>query len=256
MSVSGIDIPASWLAEPPRSLVVGEGPYARALAGILAAAGLLPDEVMTGPAPNESGGYPRVFGKLQRVFVVAGASQSAADLLRVHDALWHWIEKLSPAGDQHELAILFIIPPSAVDSLARSLAVGLGLERIETGTPGHRWVRMDSPLAGILETAASITPQDLPPLKARQAAEARHAALLDLRQAVTDEARLNAARRLSELFRNEEYLLDLFCRPPCHRNGNRLRGWLNGIVTGHVTPQDQADATEGPADWLDDKLFS
>jgi hypothetical protein len=254
MSGSEILIPATWLEAPPRLLVVGEGPYARALAGILAAASLRPDELMTGPAPSESGGYPRVLGELQLVFMVAGVSQSAANLSRVHDALWHWVEKLSSDGDQHELSILFIIPPSSAESLVKSLAAGLGLECIGDGSPGHGWVKRDSPLAGVLEAAASIPPQDLPPLKVRQAADARHAALQDLRQAVTHEALLNATRRVNEVFRNEEYLLDLFCRPPSHRNGNQLRSWLNGTVTGSVTPYDKS--AESPLDWLSDTKFS
>ncbi|MCB1092390.1 MAG: hypothetical protein KDL87_12715, partial [Verrucomicrobiae bacterium] len=80
---------------------MGEGPYTRALAQILDAAILGYKQLLDGPAPNASGTYPRVLGALERVFLVAGTSYSAADLLCLHDAMWNWVEKLSPEGDQH-----------------------------------------------------------------------------------------------------------------------------------------------------------
>jgi hypothetical protein len=254
-AIPPVPLPKTWLASPPQSLVVGEGPYAQALGRIVGSAVIIPNQILGGPAPNEAGGYPLVLGTLARVFLVAGPSQTAADLLRVHDALWRWLDKLSPHGDQHELAILFILPPTG-DGISKALAAGLGLERFEPDVPGHSLALMDESLEGLLAKAAAIVPQDLPPLRARRAADARHSALIALRQAVSDEALLTAAIRVNEVFRGQEYLLDLFCRPPSHRHGNLLRSWLNGLVTGQVTPQDEGSSGGNPSDWLDEARFS
>jgi hypothetical protein len=247
-------IPEAWFSQPPHLLVVGEGAYACALAQILAAAHLRPDQIASEPAPNEAGAYPRVLEGLERVFLVAGISQSAADLLRMHDALWRWVEKLSPAGDQHELAILFVLPPSG-DGLARTLAAGLALEQFTPDLPGHGLAAMDDPLERLLAKATALVPQDLPPLRARQAADGRHTALAALPKATSNEARIAAALRVNEAFQGQEYLLDLFCRPPSHRHGNLLRTWLNAVVTNQVTPYNHDSSNESPADWLNETRF-
>ena len=48
---------------------------------------------------------------------------------------------------------------------------------------------------------------------------------------------VEAAQDLLNAFTRQEFLLDIFCRAPSHRHGNLLRGWLNGAVTGSVTPE-------------------
>jgi hypothetical protein len=248
------NIPETWFASPPHLLVVGGGAYARALAQVLAAGCLSSDDIASEPEPNEADAYPRVLGALEHVFLVAGTSHSAADVLRMHDGLWRWVEKLSPEGDQHELAILFVLPPTA-DGISKALAAGLGLEQFAPDVPGHGLALMDESLESLLAKSATILPQDLPPLRARQAADVRHEALKALRQAGPDEALLTAARRVNEVFRGQEYLLDLFCRPPSHRHGNLLRTWLNGVVTGRVTPHDAGSSDGNPSDWLDKTRF-
>jgi len=76
---------------PPQSLVVGDGAYSRALAMVLGAAFLTPEQIFPGPAPYESGAFPRVLGALERVFLVAGNGHGAADILRLHEAAWDWV---------------------------------------------------------------------------------------------------------------------------------------------------------------------
>ena len=207
-----------------------------------------------GPAANESGAFSQVLGSLEKVFLVAATSQSAADLMRLHDALWQWVEKLSPDRDQHELAILFVMPVGA-EGITNALAAGLGMESFRPDVPGHGLAKMEDSLQCLLAAAGAIIPQDLPPLRARLAADERHAVLAELKLALTGEGVLAAARRVNEVFHKKEYLLDLFCRPPSHRNGNRLRAWLSKVVTQGVTPCGEAGSDQCPSDWLDETRF-
>jgi len=48
-----------------------------------------------------------------------------------------------------------------------------------------------------------------------------------------------AASHLAKIFDGREYQFDLFCRPPCHSNGNRLRSLLDKLVTQGVTQRIQ-----------------
>jgi hypothetical protein len=253
MNPAPTPVPDAWRSSPPHLLVLGEGAYARALAQVLAAACIRPDEIAAEPAPNEVGGYTKVLGSLERVILVAGAGDTAADLLRWHEAVWQWIEKLSPEGDQHDVAILFVLADASGSSLADGLALGLGLEKIDPATTGHGIARMSDSLETLCTTLAAIRPMDLPPLRARRAANERHQALEMLKHAASlnEPATLRvAAERVQVAFTGQEYNLDLFCRPPSHRNGNLLRGWLNRIVTGGVTPYDAGESVVGPLEWL------
>lgn len=256
MNAATTPIPESWFVSPPRLLVVGDGLYCSALARILGAAVLAPDDLIVAPEPNELGAYPLVLGELEKIFLVSGASHSAADLLRMHDALWQWMMRLSRLKEEHDLAILFLLQPGG-DGLGLELAAGLGIESFETSPRGHGLARMDDSLTSLMVKASAILPQDLPPLRARLEADVRHTALKELKQSLrfTDEEVGAAARRVAATFQGKEYLLDLFCRPPSHRNGSSLRKWLNRVVTEGVTPFIIAGLDEGPTDWLDENRF-
>lgn len=234
-------------------LVAGSGPYATALAMVMGAQQIAMETLDQEPEPNADGGYPRVLGNLQRVFLVCGTSQSAIDALRCHESVWRWVTKLTAEGDQHELAVVFVIPAAGGKQFAEAIAAGLGLSGFCTEVAGHEIVCMDDSLEKIVETAASVKLQDLPPLRARCESDVRHAALQALRSAGTDLELVDSAKQVMKAFQGKEYLLDLFCRPPSHRNGNQLRMWLNGIVTGSVTPYDKS--AESPLDWLSDTKF-
>lgn len=194
-----------------------------------------------------------MLGDLQLVFLVMSANQSAADALRWHNAVWEWVMKLSPNGDQHELAMVFIVLAGDAARTTEALLTGLGLAGTDQAAAGHAIIPMDAPLADILAEVVRIQPMDLPPLRARQAADSRHASLRGLRCALeagdSMESRA-AAIRVIQAFGGHEYLLDLFCRPPSHRNGNLLRGWLNELVTSGVTPQNAHTVDDGPLAWL------
>ena len=235
---------------PPKTLVLGSGAYALALAQILDAGRVNPGELLKDPEPNESGGYPRVFCDLERVFMVVASDQSPAEVLRCHEGLWNWVGKLSPDGDQHELCIIFILPESAGGSFEESLALGLGVPMVDLQKVGHSVAPASNPLQDLLSSLSRTHPSDLPPLKARQAGDSRHAALKALRKADTAEFLQDTARHVIELFAESEYQLDLFCRPPSHRNGNLLRGWLRDTVASTVTPDYLMDSKPELAKWL------
>jgi hypothetical protein len=249
-------VPPAWLSAPPTTLVIGHGPYARALGIILGAACLGSEDLLTGPAPNDAGGFPRVLAELERVFIVAGTSDNPSESLRVHTALWEWVMKLSPNGEQHELAIVFILPPNDGCRTVESITIGLGLTGVDPTEAGHAFVLMNASLEAVLTQVGRVRPMDLPPFRSRQAADVRHAALLAMRSTESGESLVDAAKRVIEVFRGQEYLLDLFCRPPSHRNGNQLRDWLNAVVTGDVTAYDGPELGGNPVDWLVDRTLS
>ncbi|HRI12305.1 MAG TPA: hypothetical protein PLX89_04800 [Verrucomicrobiota bacterium] len=202
-------------------------------------------------AKPEAGGLPQVLNRLDKAILVAESSHSAADLLQLHAALWRWIEKLSPAGEQHEVAILFVMQPLLGDAFAGSLALGLGLE-LFVPSLGHGVARMGDSLESLCRTASTIRPCDLPPLLARQAGNARHKLIRKLIKAESPNDLVDAARAVSEGFRGQEYLLDLFCRPPGHRNGNLFRAWLREAVRGGISFETIGDAKSSLATWLRD----
>ena len=243
-------VPDPWLPNPPQTLLIGDGPYARSLAFIIGGAILPSDDLLSGVEEPQEGGLPQVFGSLERVIFVAGAVQSGSDLLRWHRALWIWIEKLSPEGEQHEVALLFVLPDSSVASLEESLAVGLGLKKLDSAS-GHGVVRMGDSMESLLGKLSAICPLDLPPLRARQTADAARVALHRLGRAHDPADIRDAASKVLTIFSGREYHLDLFCRPPSHRNGNLLRGWLRAIVTDGVTP-DSVKEGNHLAEWLAD----
>ncbi len=224
---------------PPVSLVVGRGPYAVALATILGTEAITSGQLSAGLEPNDGGGYPQVLESLAQVVFVVSESMPAAEVIENHRAVWHWVGKLSSAGDQHELAILFVLPADVAQGFEDVLAVGLGVPRIDPAVTGHAVWRCAGSLSELIDVLTGIRPMDLLPLRARWAADTKHTAMAGLRATlvqVNPTAISEAARQVLATFSGQEYLLDLFCRPPSHRHGNLLRNWLNAAVTNTVTP--------------------
>jgi hypothetical protein len=244
--------PLEWLSKPPRILVVGDDSCARAIALILDAGRVTPECLDGQVVVSDEGGAPQILHDLQRVILVGGGSRSSADLLNWHEAVWRWIERLSPEGDQHEIAVLFILADASLNSLGAALAVGLGLQTIDPATSGHGIARMSDPLHSICTALAAIKPMDLPPLRARKRADVRHAALHALRAAGTSDELRVLAHRVAEAFQGHEYLLDIFCRPPGHRNGNLFRAWLRGAVSEAINFEKIDDVKSSLATWLRD----
>lgn len=239
-------VPERWIEEPPIVLVVGSGPYALALSQVLGADRIAPDALASGVLPGDSGSYPRALNALERVFVVASPDQSPADLICLHEALWDWVKLLSAAKEEHKLAIQFLLPPSASGDFSRSLAVGLSVPELDSGQTGHAASSIGTGLTSLLSVASGITPMDFVQLCNRRKADQYRSNLLALKNAAdeTAENRLRAAAaRVLASFHDQEYHLDLFCRPPCHRNGNRLRSILAEIVTERVTPSSWNDVS-------------
>jgi hypothetical protein len=249
MMPSSYSIPESWLSELPETLLVGDGPYSRALAGVLGAARITDRNLISGVAEGETGGFPQVLDRLGKAILVAPSSHSAADLLQLHAALWRWIEKLCPEGEQHEVTILFVLPPSSGDAFAGSLALGLGLEFLDPSF-GLGVARMGDSLESLCRAVSNIRPCDLPPLRARQAGNVKHKLIRRLIKAGSPNDLVQAARDATEGFREQEYHLDLFCRPPGHRNGNALRHWLREAASEGISSEKFADVKSSLATWL------
>ena len=246
-------IPNEWLVNRAETLLSGEGPYAAALATVLGTVPIPLEHLKTGPEANNDGGFPQVLEGLVRAILVVPESMSAADALEYHQAVWAWVGKLAPAGDQHELAFIFILPPDAPKVFDDALAAGFGITKIEPATTGHAVWRCSGSLTELLGLLAAIRPMDLIPIRAHRAADAKHAALAKLRATfVTDNAAAvrAAAREVLAAFSGCEYLLDVFCRPPSHQHGNLLRNWLNATAADLVTSKEWMVGTKQVAGWL------
>lgn len=242
-----------WKVLSPESFVAGDGPFAAALAFILGVDSIGLRELRSGPQPGAGGSYPQVFEELKRVLLVVPESMSAADAVDCHGAAWNWVAKLSSAGDQHELAFVFILPPDASKEFEEAIAVGLGMRRIDPATTGHAVWRCSGSLTELLDLLASILPMDLLPLRARQAADTKRAALIELRNTVASKdttAIRQAAQEALAAFSGHEYLFDVFCREPSHQNGNSLRKWLRKAVTEAVTQDGWMEERKQLVLWL------
>jgi hypothetical protein len=242
-------IPEPWLSDPPTTLVIGDGPYAQALALVYRSAMIGTGALLGNDQEAQEGGLPLVLRDLSRVLILSGPTQSTADILGCHAALWRWIEKLSPEGDQHEVAILFVLPQTSGNALEEAISLGLGFENLDP-TSGHGIARMGDSLGSLCRALSAIRPCDLPPLRTRQAGNIRHKAIRQLIDANCAEDLAKAAEVVTNAFKGQEYHLDLFCRPPSHRNGNQLRQWLQEAVTDGVTPDSSKAARFKLAEWL------
>lgn len=237
-------IPTDWQYDPPEAFVAGDGPYASALASVLGTVPVRIYQLEAGPATTKSGGFSRVFDNLKWVLLVVPEAMPASEALQCHKQVWEWVEKLSSEGEQHELAFLFVIPSGVSQNYEESLAAGLVLASIDPEATGHAvWMRSGS-LMELLDLIKRTHPSDAVSMRARRASDSRHIALSQLRNALsqTDPSLCrDAAKAVRAVFGGQEYHLDLFCRPPAHQNGNRLRKWLNDTVTGAVTPEQWAE---------------
>jgi hypothetical protein len=246
-------IPTEWQYDPPGSLVVGDGSYASVLAFVLGTVALPFEQLRKGPAPNDTGGYPRVFDDLKWSFLVVMETMAPAEALRCHSEVWDWVEKLSSEKEQHELAFVFVLPPGTPQSYEAALAAGLILPAIDPLTSGHAVWTQSGSLGELIVLAGSTPPSDVVRLRGRRASDSRHIALTRL----IDAARGNdpaqgreAAMEVLASFSGQEYDLDLFCRPPFHQNGNLLRDWLDTAVTTIVTPESWVEQRRKLAVWL------
>jgi len=234
-----------WLDQPPELLVVGESLFAHALGGILGITPVPPRIFQESGNDSRSGTELLVLSRLRLIFVVAGLGDSAGDLVALHRGLWEWVVRFTADQEEHRLRLVFILPPP-FDRLASSLASGLAFPSLEAAGKACSIVAMDLSLADLLTTASTTAMTDFVAVRGRFKADLRRNALRRLADLVSRsdagsevaEAIRDAAVAVTEVFRNQEYDLDLFCRPPRHRNGNLLRQWLGHAVTGMVTPLD------------------
>lgn len=250
-------VPKEWQYTPPECFVVGDGPYASALAFVLGTVCVASDEIKIGPPKSRSGGFSLVFDVLKFAVLVVPATMSAPDALRCHQHMWEWIEKLSSEGDQHEIAFLFILPPNASLAYEEALAIGLSVPEIDPETSGHGVWRRSGALGELIELIARVRPLDAVPIRARRASDARHIALSELRNALAQEDPIStrsAAKAVLAAFREQGYHLDLFCRPPCHQYGNLLRDWLSRSAAADPTPEEWSEERMRINTWLAPRL--
>ncbi len=248
-----VAIPVEWKCNLPESLVVGDGPYAAVLASITESAILPSEHLHAGPAPDGEGGYPLVLDSLRRALLVVSDDMSAAEALRCHSSLWRWVEDLSSAGDQHDLAVVFVMPATAGREYEDALAVGLYVPAIDPKTTGHGVWRQTDTLMALIELAAAIRPMDALSLRGRRCCDAKRLALAQLRIAAEQgdgTAISAAAKSVQESFCDAEYHLDLFCNAPSHQNANLLRRWLSAGVTSAVTQDWCAEGQRNIPTWL------
>ena len=246
-------IPSEWQHDPPECFVVGDGPCAASLAFVLGTVSISLTELRAGPSRSKSGGFPRVFERLRRVLLVVSDAMSASEALQCHQRIWEWVEKLSSEGEQHDLAFVFVLPPGVEQRYEANLAAGLIVPWLDPEATGHAvWRRSDS-LMELLDVIKRTHPADAVSMRARRASDSRQIALSQLRNALSQtdpNLGKDAATAVRAVFGGQEYHLDLFCRPPAHQNGNRLREWLNDTVTGAVTPEQWAEQRLRIVDWL------
>jgi len=237
------------MAESPETLIVGDGPFALALALILNAGHIGFESLMAAPAPLASGAFPLVLDSLQRVFLVAGTHHCIADLLTARAGVWGWVERLSVEREYHPVAVIFVLRPETGEGFISSLALALGLDEFDQPSSGHSVVRMGDPLKKMLTTADRTARRDAVTHQSRLKADRRYRALMRLRTVGVDDTgdsesmRIVAASVL-EVFFEREYDLDLFCCPPSHPNGNVVRKLLNKAVTGSVTQEEWEELLE------------
>ena len=242
-----IPVPEEWRGDPPEMLVVGNGSFAAALAQVLTATQIGSDEIISLPEADEKGKDPRVLDDLQRVFFVVGPSNSAADALSVHDAVWKWVKRLTAAKDRHQIAIQFLFPFNADRVFQEALCVGLSLPDFDSETTGYGAYSMEDGLLALVRLAARICRKDFVTLQNRRNADGRRMALAFLQNAAmqSDYVRIREATiEVENAFCNKRHYLDLFCNSPRHPNGNSLRSLLDAIVTGSVTPSSQKEIAE------------
>lgn len=235
----------NWIHRPPGMLVIGSGTYAGALGQTLGIRSTAPEQFRSSDSDHPHSSDLLVFHRLRLVFLIAGPRDSAGDLVALHRGLWEWVVRLTADQEEHRLRLVFILPPP-FDRLASSLASGLAFPSLEAAGKACSIIAMGLPLTDLLTTAAATPMTDFVAVQGRFRADLRRNTLRRLADLVLRidtgsevvEAIRDAAVTVMEVFRNQEYDLDLFCCSPRHRNGNLLRQWLGHAVTGMVTPLD------------------
>lgn len=231
-------IPENWAYDPPSILVVGGGPFPQALAQVLQARQVLTGELDLDFPSRASVKLPRVLSELSIVFVVVGANWEAAEAAAINEAVWKWVLSFTELKEDHLLAVHFVLHPSSGTSFHQALMASLALSDQDDENSGYGFSCMSDGLAGILAVADRIIPKDYVALRNRRTSDIRRSALERFRGSVATGSNSDikrAAESLVEVFFKEEHLLDMFCRKPSHRNGHRLRTFLNLLVTDTVT---------------------
>lgn len=229
-------IPNEWLSDPPQHLVAGNGPYAAALAQVLGTVSLHIDQLQNGPDLR----YSPVLDDVRTLVLVVPEEMPAPEALCHHQWLWAWIEKLTRGKHCHAGAFVFVLGSEVPAAFDHALAVGLAFAVLDPKICGHATWRRSGSLADLTGLVAQTVRKDLQDLRCHRSADVRGKSLRALATAARsdpdDTVWSTVVNAVADAFRNRDNDLDLFCLPPCHRNGHLLREWLHSAVTEPVTP--------------------
>lgn len=237
--------------------MAGNGPLAEVLGQVLSGdvIGIEALDMEPLQAEEEGGGYP-LLKELHSVMMVVPMSAGLTDVARWVDQIWRLVGRFSSAGDQHDLRWVFVPVASESGRIEEGLGAFLAVpsEAQLTSLGYGIWCPQYS-LEELGRVWRSIHPKDLLALRARQNRDGRRRALstlLGTLQGDDPDAVVAAANEVATQFPDkEDFLLDVFCRPPDHHlNGGKLRRWLAEVVTRGVTPHLCSSSRSEVEGWL------
>jgi hypothetical protein len=253
--VTWFDLVSQWRKSPPRVLVAGDGALARALALVTGGAQMTPEDLAAGPDSLDDRDVPRVFEKLDTVFIVLGPQHGAGTALCWVELCWSLVERVSSMEEEHEVRFVFVSTVPGSVAMEESFAVGLAASPADIPQLGYAvWVDPAN-LRALQDLLNGMKACDLKALRGRRRADSRRQALRGLLREAKEGKGAPAtlatlAQKVLIAFERREMDLDLFCYPPTHCHGNQLRHWLSEAVTGEVTPSWQEAGREELPRWL------
>lgn len=244
-----------WSANSPHLLVAGDGSLAAVLGHVLGASVMslnaLDEHALEGEEEGES--Y-RLLEKVHSIMIIVPLSAGLTDVARWVDQIWGLVERLSSMCDQHDLRWVLVPVASNPGSLEEGLGAVLAVPTVaQLASHGYGiWCPQHS-LEDLVRVWQSVLPNDLLTLRARRNQDGRRrvlGALLGALQDNNQEAVVAVAKEVATQFFKHEYLLDVFCRPPSHQRGSKLRRWLTEVVTHGVTPHLCSSSHSEVESWL------
>jgi hypothetical protein len=244
-------MPVEWIKKPPRTLVVGEGVYARALAGILAPGGLVTAKMLLQGlrVPHDMPGMrgkPRVWRDVGLIVLLWESELSTADVIWRHAQLWRTIQEWTEHLEFHELKWIIGLIDLPDNDTRERLRQQLLVSALD-GNDGYGLWDRSSGLPRLLDLAEATCGVVYQEWEARKREDTGRLMLGDVRDALRagDAGPIKSAANAAwDHFKLRLVDVDSYCQPPCHPNGHRWRDWLRDAVTNPVTPDTQQRGNE------------